>query len=287
MNSEFIQISDELFLQLGKMITNRYGIKMAPDKKIMFQARLQRRLRELGIYSFEEYAAKLLSENGESHEFDVLADYISTNKTDFFREKEHFSFISDHVLPEFSKRTSTTGFPQLKIWSAGCSSGQEAYSIAITLEEFKRLKGLRFDYSIFASDISVRMLKAVREAIYPMSQMSEIPVEIKHRYFLKSKGMKEPKVRVIKEIRDHVKLAYLNLMDDSYAFNSKFDVVFLRNTLIYFDSETQRKVLIKVLDNLHTDAYLFIGHSESLINMNLPIRSIAPSVYIKIKTDRQ
>jgi len=287
LNTEFIQISDELFLQLGKMITKRYGIKMPPNKKIMFQARLQRRLRELGIYSFEEYATKLLSENGESQEFDVLADYISTNKTDFFREKEHFSFIADHVLPELLKPSSITGFPQLNIWSAGCSSGQEAYSIAITLEEFKRVKSLRFDYSIFATDISVRMLKAVQEAIYPMSQVSEIPAEIKHRYFLKSKGINEPKVRVIKQIRDRVRLSYLNLMDDSFAFNSKFDVVFLRNTLIYFDTEIQRKVLVKVLDSLNTGAYLFIGHSESLINMNLPIQSIAPSVYIKTKTDRQ
>jgi chemotaxis protein methyltransferase CheR len=284
--SEFIEISDELFLKLGKMITDRFGINMPIEKKIMFQARLQRRLRELGINSFDEYALNLLNDNGKSQEFDLLPDFISTNKTDFFREKGHFDYISEHILPEFMKNTVSTQLHQLKIWSAGCSSGQEAYSIAVTMEEFIRSKGFRFEYSVIATDISRRMLKAVREAVYPMEQISEIPMELKHRYFLKSKSMKEPKVRVIKEIRNHVKLAYLNLMDNSYLFNTLFDVVFLRNTLIYFSPEVQRKVLTKVLENLKIGGYLVIGHSESLINMDLPIHSIAPSVYIKTKNNR-
>lgn len=280
MISEFIQISDELFLQLGKMITERYGIKMPADKKIMFQARLQRRLRELGIDSFEEYAKKLLVENGDSHEFTILADYISTNKTDFFRENDHFSFLSEEVLPHLVKNSV---YP-LKVWSAGCSSGQEAYSIAITIEEFMRKNQTRFAYSILATDISYRMLKAAREAIYPMSEIEGIALEIKHKYFLKSKEITVSKARLVKELRDHVKVGYLNLIGQSYAFDAKFDVIFLRNTLIYFDPETQRRVLAKVLENLNTGSFLFIGHSESLINMSLPIRSIAPSVYIKTNT---
>ncbi len=257
---------------------------MSPDKKIMFQARLQRRLRELGINSFDMYAEKLLGEHSESPELAILVDYISTNKTDFFREKEHFNFLSTQLVPEFLGRASKLGFQRLNIWSAGCSSGQEPYSIAITLEEFMRLKGISFDYSIVATDISGRMLKALREAIYPMAQIEEVSLDVKHRYFLKSKNVHEPKVRVIKEVRDHVQLAYLNLMDNSYTFNTKFDVVFLRNTLIYFNSETQRRVLVKVLENMNAGAYLIIGHSESLINMELPIKTIAPSVYIKTNT---
>ena len=263
------------------MITDRYGIKMPIDKKIMFQARLQRRLRELEIFSFEEYALKLVSDDGESSEFSLLADFISTNKTDFFREKDHFDYLAEHILPEFLKNAPPNKQPEINVWSAGCSSGQEAYSIAITMEEFIRSKGVRFNYSVIATDISGRMLKAVREAIYPMDQINEISIELKHRYFLKSKSMKEPKIRVIKEVRNNVKLAYLNLMDDLYSFNTPFDVVFLRNTLIYFSSEVQKKVLTKVLDNLKVGGYLFIGHSESLINMDLPLQSIAPSVYFK------
>jgi chemotaxis protein methyltransferase CheR len=284
LNSEFIQISDEIFLQLGKMITDRYGIKMPADKKIMFQARLQRRLRELGLNSFDEYAEKILVESTDSHEFTLLADYISTNKTDFYREKDHFNFITDFILPEYLRSSENHKYSTLKIWSAGCSSGQEAYSIAISIEEFMRLKQERFGYSVFATDISYRMLKIAKEAIYPMNLVDEIPTEIKHRYFLKSINLEDSKVRVVKNVRDHVRLAYLNLMDSHYAVDMKFDIVFLRNTLIYFDSEVQRKVLVKILNKLNVGSYLFIGHSESLINMNLPIQSIAPSVYIKTNT---
>lgn len=282
MKSEFIPISDELFLQLGNLITERFGIKMPPDKKIMFQARMQKRLLELQINSFDDYAKMLLNENLDSPEFSVLADYISTNKTEFFREKNHFDFITDLILPEYLNGKYNFKFSKLKIWSAGCSNGQEAYSIAITLEESLRLKKMSFNYSILATDISVRMLKHAVEAIYPISSLDAVPLELKQRYFLKSKNQKDQKVRVIKELRDKVTSVYLNLMDNTYQIMDEFDVVFLRNTLIYFNSQVQQKVLSKVLNNLKTGGYLFIGHSESLINMNLPIRSVAPSIYVKI-----
>ncbi len=284
MKSELIQISDELFLKLGRMITEKYGIKMSAEKKIMFQARLQRRLRELDIKSFDEYAKRLFTTEHDSVEISILADYISTNKTDFFREKEHFQFITDHVLQEIFCEKQTNSFFQLKLWSAGCSSGQEAYSIAITLEEFMQSRNFRFDYSIVATDISGRMLKTARQAVYPMSQVEEIPLEIKKRYFLKSKSLIDQKVRVVKNLRDRVKPAYLNLMDNVYVLDTQFDLIFLRNTLIYFEHQIQQQVLTKILDKLKIGGYLFIGHSESLINMNLPIRSIAPSVYVKINT---
>ena len=284
MKSEFIEISDELFLRFGKMITERYGIKMPPEKKIMFQARLQRRLHELNIESFDEYAAILFSDSNEPTEISLLADFISTNKTEFFRETEHFRFLAENILPKYFKNNTSNLFPKLNFWSAGCSSGQEAYSAGIQFEEFMRIQQIRFDYSILATDISGRMLRLAREAVYPMSQVDEIPLELKHRYFLKSKNVKDPKVKVIKAIREKVKVGHLNLMDGLYSFDAPFDVIFLRNTLIYFDPGVQLKVLTKVLDCLKTGGYLFIGHSESLINLHLPIQSIAPSVYVKINT---
>jgi len=282
MKSDFIHISDELFLKLGNLITERYGIKMPPEKKIMFQSRMQRRLLELEINSFDEYAKMLLNADLDSPELSVLADYISTNKTDFFRENDHFEFISDHIIPEFLNIKFNFKEPKLKIWSAGCSNGQEAYSIAITLEEYIRLKKMPINYSILATDISVRMLKNATEAIYPISSMDVISLDLKHRYFLKSKNQKDEKVRVIKDLRDKVSPAYLNLMDDNYLLKDEFDVVFLRNTLIYFNHQVQQNVLTKVLNTIKIGGYLIIGHSESLINMSLPIRSIAPSIYVKI-----
>ena len=280
--SEFIEISDELFLEVGKMITQRYGIKMPPEKKIMFQSRLQRRLRELDIYSFEEYTSRLLNDTNVPTEFDLLADFISTNKTEFFREKDHFQFLATGLLPEFLMKVASEKNRQLKFWSAGCSNGQEAYSIGIQLEEFMRTSGTRFGYSIMATDISGKMLRQAKDAIYPMSQVDEIPLELKRLYFLKGKNARDMKVRVVKEIRDNVRVGYLNLMEDSYPFQTLFDVIFVRNTLIYFNSEIQLKVLTKVLDCLKPDGYLFIGHSESLINLPLPIQSVAPSIYTKL-----
>ena len=140
----------------------------------MFQSRLQRRLRELDIHSFDEYAARLFTNSNESTEFDLLADYISTNKTEFFREKDHFDFLNSVIFPEYLKNSRSALFPQMKIWSAGCSSGQEAYSTGIQLEEFMRENEVRFDYSIMATDISGKMLKVAKEAVYPMSQVEEI-----------------------------------------------------------------------------------------------------------------
>lgn len=281
MKSEIIQIPDALFLKLGKLITQKYGIKMPLEKRIMFQSRMQRRLKELDMSSFEEYADKLLNFSGETEEFTIMADYISTNKTEFFRENAHFDFLSRTILPHFHGQLPTYRFPLLNIWSAGCSSGQESYSISITIEEFIRSSGFKLGYFITATDISTRMLKTAKEAIYPMAHVEELPMDLKQKYFLKSKELNNSKVRVAKEIRDRVRFSYLNLMDDSYQFKGDFNVIFLRNTLIYFEPKVQIQVLTKVLDRLTEGGFLFIGHSESLINMNLPIQSIAPSVYVK------
>ena len=151
----------------------------------------------------------------------------------------------------------------------------------MTLQEFSRKSNQSLDYCITATDISGRMLKKVNEAIYPIDLVADVPQEIKHRYFLKSKSSIDPTVRVVKEIRARVKPAYLNLMSQSYPYAQPYDIVFLRNTLIYFDLKTQNEVVAKVLSCMKPGGYLFIGHSESLINMNLPIQSVAPSVYVK------
>ena len=283
MKSEIIQISDNLFLKLGKLISEKYGIKMPIEKKIMFQARLQKRLRELNLISFDEYARLLFERNGGINELDILADYISTNKTEFFREIAHFNFLTHSVFPEFLTHVPAFRIPFLKIWSAGCSSGQEAYSIAITIEDYICRSGFKFEYLITASDISTRMLKIAKEAIYPMSHVDGISLEMKQKYFLKSKEIKDQKVRIVKEIRDKVNFEYLNLMDDFYQVEDKFNIIFLRNTLIYFEPATQIKILTNVIDRLIGGGYLFIGHSESLINLNFPIKSIAPSIYVKNK----
>ena len=256
---------------------------MPIEKKIMFQSRMQKRLRELNMMSFEEYADVLLDTKSHMEEFTIMADYISTNKTEFFRENAHFNFLTNTVLPKFLEHARDFRIPHINIWSAGCSSGQESYSISITIEEFIRSTGFKLEYFITATDISTRVLKTAKEAIYPIAQVSDISMDLKQKYFLRSKDMNGSSVKVIKEIRDRVRFGYLNLMDDFYQHKGDFNVIFLRNTLIYFEPAVQIKVLNKVLDRLVEGGFLFIGHSESLINMNLPIQSIAPSVYVKKK----
>lgn len=282
MNSDFIEISDDLFRSVGKMITEKYGIKMSPEKKIMFQARLQPRLRALGLSSFDEYASRLFGNENDTSEFDLIADYISTNKTEFFREADHFDFLMERVLPEWNLKVKSSDHPIFRCWSAGCSNGQEAYSIAIQIGEYNRLNNTAIDYTIAATDISGKMLRMAKEAIYPMAQVDHIPLEIKYRYFLKGKESQSMKVRVVKEIRDHIHVGYHNLMDETYPFDIPFDVIFIRNTLIYFDPQVQYKVLVKLINRLKRGGYLLIGHSESLINLPLPIQAVAPSVYLKI-----
>ncbi len=260
---------------------------MPPDKKIMFQARLQKRLRELNLSSFDEYIPTLFNGAQTTDEFDLLADFISTNKTEFFREKDHFQILGEQILPVYLKNLRFSSFGNLEIWSAGCSNGQETYSIAIQIEEFIRISGIHFNYSILATDISRKMLKQAKEAIYPMSHVDGMSMELKKQYLLKSKNPDEKKIKVIKQLREKITVGYLNLMDDEYPFKDRFDVIFLRNTLIYFEPKTQLQVLTKVLECLKTGGYLFIGHSESLINLQLPIKSIAPSVYLKFQHDEK
>lgn len=281
--ADFLEISDELFAQVGKLITERFGIKMPADKKTMFQARLQKRLRELNIDSFDQYVSTLFDGDETTAEFELLSDFISTNKTEFFREEDHFKLLSELVIPGYLKNIRFSARENFKIWSAGCSSGQEAYSIAIQIEEFIRFSGIKFNYSIVATDISQRMLKQAKEAIYPMAQVDNIALEIKKRYLLKSKNPEEMKIRIVKELREKLTLAYLNLMDLKYPFTGEFDVIFLRNTLIYFEPAVQLEVLGKILDCLKPGGYLFIGHSESIINLSLPIKAVAPSIYFKLK----
>ena len=281
--ADFLEISDELFAQVGKLITERFGIKMPADKKTMFQARLQKRFRELNINSFDQYVSTLFDGDETTAEFELLSDFISTNKTEFFREEDHFKLLSELVIPGYLKNIRFSARENFRIWSAGCSSGQEAYSIAIQIEEFIRFSGIKFNYSIVATDISQRMLKQAKEAIYPMAQVDSIPLEIKKRYMLKSKNPEEMKIRIVKELREKLTVAYLNLMDLKYPFTGEFDVIFLRNTLIYFEPVVQLEVLSKILDCLKPGGYLFIGHSESIINLSLPIKAVAPSIYFKLK----
>jgi chemotaxis protein methyltransferase CheR len=273
------KLTDEEFKKLSEFIYNEYGIKMPPVKKIMLQSRLQKRLRELNIASFKEYVDFVFSKEGQDNEVIHMIDVVSTNKTDFFREPIHFEFLANTVVPEFVNDTNSRS--PLKIWSAGCSSGEEPYTIAMSLAESKE-KYAALEYAILGTDISSRILKSALEAIYKENRIEGVPLNLMRKYFLKSKDRTNPTVRIIPELRRRVSFARLNFMDTTFNVNETFDVIFCRNVLIYFDRETQEKVINKLCLKLKPEGYFFLGHSESITSMQVPLKHIKPTIFRKI-----
>jgi len=204
-----------------------------------------------------------------------MIDVVSTNKTDFFREPAHFDFLQSHILPEFTNDNRQKIF---KVWSAGSSSGEEAYSIAISINEYKDKNGGP-DFSVYATDISTRILKSGAEAIYKEQRIEALPLNLKRKYFLRSKNRDQENVRVIPEIRKKVNFARLNFMDHSYPGTEIFDLIFCRNVLIYFDRKTQEAVIEKLCLKLKKGGYFFLGHSESITNMKLPLIQLKPTIF--------
>lgn len=278
----FIEISEHDYFNLGKLITERYGLKLPIEKRIMFQARLQSRLRVLNFTSFEEYREFILIPENTRGELEEMIDYVSTNKTNFFRENEHFKKLQTQILPQITEQHNSGEKLFLNCWSAGCSNGQEAFSLAMVLDDFKQNSFPSLNFHILGTDVSRKVLHVAQKGIYPFAESEQIIKSYRKKYLLKSKDQRDPRIKIVNSIRDQVDFCYSNLMSDNYKFKYQFQLIFLRNTLIYFETDIQTQILHKVLKYLEPGGFLFIGHSESLINRNLPIQIIGPSVYQKI-----
>lgn len=271
-------MSDRDFKRLSDFIYTNYGIKMPVEKKVMLQSRLHKRLRALGIFTFEEYVEYVFSKAG-LHEMVLMMDQVSTNKTDFFREPHHFEMLTGSILPEYTRNSSIR--KNLRIWSAGCSSGEEAYTLTMVLESYLEQNDV-FDYHIYCTDISTKVLQIAVDAIYKEERVAAVPLLYKKKYLLRSKNPLERKVRIAPELRSKTTFARLNLMDSFYDTPNSFDIIFCRNVLIYFDRETQERVITKLLSKLKRGGYLFLGHSESIMGLNVPLKQVKPTVFVKI-----
>ena len=227
-------LSPRDFSRLKGFIYTECGINITDSKRIMLEARLQRRLRKLNLPSFSQYCDYLFSPRGMEEELADMIDQVTTNKTDFFREPAHFVYLTRKVLPEITriKRTVT-------VWSAGCSSGEEPYTLAMILQEF----GCNF--IILATDISTKVLDRAKLAVYDDEQVGPVPDPFKKKYLLKSKDPAKSLYRVTPELREHVKFRRLNFMDGDFGFREPMDIIFCRNVIIYFDKPTQEKLLNK------------------------------------------
>jgi len=272
------QLGDVEFKRLSAFISSELGIKMPEVKKTMLQSRLQKRLSDLQKDSFKDYIDFVFSKDGRSELINMM-DIVTTNKTDFFRESVHFDFLNEKILPAFIDKTSR---PLLKIWSAGCSSGEEPYTLAIVLSEFKE-HHKDFDFQITGTDISTRMLVKATTAIYNEDRVANLSVGLKKKYLLKSKDTQKKTVRIVPELRAKVKFSQVNFMDNIYSLKEQFDVIFCRNVLIYFDRQTQEDVINKLCSKLKPGGYFFLGHSESITNFNVPLKQIQSTIFIKLK----
>ena len=270
-------MSKKTFDKLSRFITEQCGIRMPDAKKTMLESRINSRLRKLGFDSFEEYVDYLFSETGMKEELVPMIDIVTTNKTEFFREDFHFDFLTAQVLPEMAEKNRVGHQSRLSVWSAGCSTGQEPYTLSIVLSEFaEKFNG--FDFTILGTDISTRVLETAAKGVYDIEQIRKVDQNRRKKYFLKSKNPNKKIVRVKPELRSRVALRWLNFMED-FRFREKFDVIFCRNVMIYFDLPTRQKLVSKFCKQLNPGGYLFLGHSESLSGINAPVERVSASIY--------
>jgi len=268
-------ISETEFLLFQNVISREAGIWLSPTKTALLVGRLAKRMRFYGLKSFNEYYSLVTESEEELH---YMLDAITTNETHFFREPKHFELLQASILPNWVAEADA-GYPRrIRAWSAGCSSGQEPYSLAMLLLDVFP-PGCGWDIQIMATDLSTRVLDTAARGIYPAEAACEIPREYLKAFMLKGLRDQADKIKVAPEIQSVVRFFHLNLKDPSYPFSDKFDLIFCRNVLIYFDLHSRKEILSRLMNYLRPGGYLFLGHAEGLPATCVPMRIVIPTVY--------
>ncbi|MCK5566169.1 MAG: protein-glutamate O-methyltransferase [Planctomycetes bacterium] len=275
---EDLVLSDEEFATISKLVYEHCKINLHDGKRELVRARLAKRLRKLGIRTFSEYINFALNDES-GQEFTNLIDSLSTNLTSFFRENQHFEYLKDVFYPMIMKRKVAQGDCKIRAWSAGCSSGEEPYTIAITLQEAISGQG-SWDVKVLATDISTRMLEKAKRGIYEKKRVDPVSPQQKTRYLLQTKIDGEVHYEVGDALRKTVVFAHLNLME-SWPIKPPIDFIFCRNVMIYFDKQTQERLVSRFWEMLGHDGILFTGHSESLTGIKHRFKYIQPTIYRK------
>jgi chemotaxis protein methyltransferase CheR len=264
-------IKEEEFQRLRTLIYNESGISLSDQKHSLLASRLSKRLRDLGLATFTEYY-ELVTEDTTCQEFTRMLDLISTNRTDFFREPKHFDFLRERIIPELEPTK------RIRIWSSACSTGEEPYTIAMTLFENVEHPA-QWDFEILASDLSTRVLTKAVSGLYDEDRLRDVPPDVMKRHFLRGKGDQTGVLKVKPHLAGAITFRRVNLMDDRFPIKNPLDLIFCRNVMIYFDRPTQETLINKFHQYLKPGGYLFIGHSESLQWMTHPFAAIAPTIY--------
>ena len=270
------KISDKDFVRFCDFIYQRCGITLNENKRDLVHSRLAKRLRSLGLENYGEYFELLYNGRDNEPEIVNLLDAISTNVTYFFREDKHFDFLTSTVIPELESTKKRGLEREIRIWSAGCSTGEEPYSLAITFAENIALENR--DFRILATDLSTNVLSHARKGVYDKERLRNVSGALLKKYF--SGNRDGSRFRVHEKLASYIKFARLNLMHD-FPFKNRFDCIFCRNVMIYFDRQTQGQLVNKFSSFLNPGGYLMIGHSESLTNVKHDLVYVQPSLYRK------
>jgi chemotaxis protein methyltransferase CheR len=271
-------LTDREFEAFRALVHTHTGISLSPHKRQLLQARLGRRLRALGLTSFAGYRRHLTERDPTGTELGYFINAITTNKTDFFREAHHFRYLAEQWIPAVKARAARTGDRTIRIWSAGCSSGEEPYTIAMTVRDALGLM-TGWDVRILASDLDTDVLARAEAGIYSTEQVAPIPPALLARHFLRGRGANAGRVRARPELRALVSFRRINFMDARWPIRSGLDVVFCRNVLIYFDRPTQQRILERFLQLLKPDGLLVLGHSESVHGLLTRVQHLGNTMY--------
>ncbi len=272
-NNEF-EFTRKEFDYLRGVASRHTGIVLKDDKFTMLYSRLSRRIRSLGLKNFKQYCA-FLEENEETETME-LVNAVTTNLTSFFREQHHFDYLADTLVPNLLVRNGKSR--RIRIWSAGCSTGEESYSIAIALKQASIPSD--WDVKILATDIDLNVLAHGREGVYNAKRIDDMPPKMKNKWFKDGKDANADKVRVARALRDMISFRQLNLLKD-WPFKGPFDAIFCRNVVIYFDGPTKKALVERFYDYMHDESCLFMGHSESLFRTTNVFRPIGKTMFQK------
>ncbi len=267
-------ISNEDTQEFIDLIYKKSGIVLAPNKKAMIVSRLSKRLRALQLESFREYLNFLQLSVDRDTEIVTMIGEITTNKTAFFRENHHFDYLTSTVLPLLAR----SGRSPINIWSAGCSTGEEPYTLAMVLTEFF---GTPEKFTILAIDLSTRALQSARLGVYAEEEGSPIPSSLRRKYALSGKGPQQGRFRIAPELRNRVRFGHFNLIDRRWDIPAEMDIIFCRNVMIYFDKKTRSQIVARFGEKLRSGGHFFIGHSETLSDVSNDFVQVRPTVYAR------
>jgi chemotaxis protein methyltransferase CheR len=271
------RISPRAFARIAQFIEAHAGIKMPDSKKLLVESRLMRCLRASAFDSIDEYCDYILSDAASGADLLELINALTTNKTDFFREPGHFSYITSDILPRFAAE----GLTRVRCWSAAASSGMEAYTLAMVLADQAETRGGP-DFEILATDIDTNVLAEARRGVYALSSLAPVPPNLRSRYVHRANDPARQEGRITADLRRRIAFARLNLMDSHYPVGAPMDIIMCRNVLIYFDKAVQLQVVGRLCQALRPGGYLLLGHSESIMGLDLPLESVASTVFRRI-----